>query len=157
MCQFRSAPISSSKKSARRRFWHRPLPAGLSFTGDAHSTSTVRFLADNTWVDDESVRHSEQQIFDAAFSIIERSRKFLLLDMFLYNDFQGKEQETTRLLSGELTDLLVAHKTHYPQVTMIVITDPINVVYGSLPFPGWNDPPQRQTPESREASGRSIW
>jgi hypothetical protein len=133
MCQSRSAPIFSSKKSVRRRLWHRPLPDGLSFTGDAHDASSVRFLADKTWVDDEGVRHSEQQIFDAAFSIIEKSRKFLLLDMFLYNDFQGKEQETTRLLSGELTDLLVAHKKRYPQMTMIVITDPINVVYGSLP------------------------
>ena len=126
-------PIFSLTKSTRRRFWHRPLPDGLSFTGAAHDASSVRFLADKTWVDDEGVRQSEQQIFDDAFSIIERSRKFLLLDMFLYNDFQGKEQETTRLLSGELTDLLVSHKKSHPAMTIIVITDPINVVYGSLP------------------------
>jgi phosphatidylserine/phosphatidylglycerophosphate/cardiolipin synthase-like enzyme len=120
-------------KSIRRRFWHRALPQGLSFTGEVHEATHVGFLADKTWIDDQGVRHSEQQIFDAAFAIIERSRKLLLLDMFLYNDFQGREQETTRLLAGELTDLLVSHKESNPEMTIVVITDPINVVYGSLP------------------------
>lgn len=120
-------------KSVRRRFWHRALPRGLSFTGEVHDATHVAFLADKTWVDDQDVRHSAQQIFDAAFELIERSRKFLILDMFLYNDFQGREQETTRLLSGELTELLVSHQARNPKMTIIVITDPINVVYGSLP------------------------
>lgn len=118
---------------SKRRFWHRALPQGLSHAGGMHDATKVEFLADKTWVDDRGARHSEQQIFDAAFAIISRSRKFLLLDMFLYNDFQGKEQETTRLLSGELTDILAEHKAEHPDMTIIVITDPINVVYGSLP------------------------
>ena len=117
----------------RRRFWHRALPKGLSFTGEVHNASHVEFLADKTWVDDNGNRHSEQHIFDAAFTLIEKSRRFLLLDMFLYNDFQGKEQETTRLLSGELTDRLVNHCRRNPDMKIVVITDPINTVYGSLP------------------------
>lgn len=118
---------------ARRRPWHRRLPVGLSFTGDIHDASHVAFLADKTWIDDSGKRHSEQQIFDRALRMIEDSRKFVLLDMFLYNDFQGKKPETTRLLSGEFTDVLVSHKKTNPDMTIIVITDPINVVYGSLP------------------------
>ena len=117
----------------RRRFWHRALPKGLSFTGEVHNASQVEFIADKTWVDDNGNRHSEQHIFDAAFDLIEKSRRFLLLDMFLYNDFQGKEQETTRLLSGELTDRLVEHSRRNPHMKIVVITDPINTVYGSLP------------------------
>lgn len=117
----------------RRRFWHRALPEGLSFTGEVHNASQVEFLADKTWVDDDGNRHSEQHIFDAAFNLIEKSRRFLLLDMFLYNDFQGKEQETTRLLSGELTDRLVRHSRRNPDMKIVVLTDPINTVYGSLP------------------------
>ena len=116
-----------------RRFWHRSLPPGLSLVGEVHHSSHVDFLADKTWVDDEGSRFSEQHIFDAVFALIAQSRKFLLLDLFLYNDFQGKEQETTRLLSGELTEILVEHKRQHPEMTIIVITDPINTVYGSLP------------------------
>jgi phosphatidylserine/phosphatidylglycerophosphate/cardiolipin synthase-like enzyme len=118
---------------SRRRPWHRTLPAGLSFTGGIHDASHVAFFADKTWIDDSGVRHSEQQIFDRALKMIGDSRSFVLLDMFLYNDFQGKEPETTRLLSGELTDVLVRHKKARPGITILVITDPINIVYGSLP------------------------
>jgi hypothetical protein len=117
----------------RRRFWHRPLARGLSFTGEVHNATYAGFLADKTWIDGDGDRFSQQHIFDAVFDIIGGARRFLLLDMFLYNDFQGKEQETTRLLSGELTDLLLAHKARYPGMTIIVITDPINTVYGALP------------------------
>ena len=117
----------------RKRFWHRPLPRGLCFTGEVHNASQVELLADKTWVDDAGNRYSEQAIFDRVFELIDRSRRLLLLDLFLYNDFQGKEQETTRLLSGELTDKLVQHKQRHPAMTIILITDPINTVYGSLP------------------------
>lgn len=117
----------------RRRFWHRALPRGLSFSGEVHNASHVEFLADKTWVDDKRNRYSEQHIFDAVFDLVEKSRRFLLLDMFLYNDFQGKEQETTRLLCGELTDRLVKHRRRNPDIQIVVITDPINTVYGSLP------------------------
>jgi phosphatidylserine/phosphatidylglycerophosphate/cardiolipin synthase-like enzyme len=117
----------------RRRFWHRPLQRGLSFVGEVHNSSHVEFFADKTWVDEAGSRYSEQQIFDAVFSLIAKSRKFLLLDLFLYNDFQGKVQETTRLLSAELTETLVRHKRQNPDMTIIVISDPINTIYGSQP------------------------
>lgn len=119
----------------RRRFWHRSVATGICYTGGVHAAEVVELLADTTWVDAAGRRHSEQQIFDAVFDMIERSRHFLLLDMFLYNDFQGQEAETTRLLSGELTDALVRQKTRYPSLQGIVVTDPINVVYGSLVSP----------------------
>jgi phosphatidylserine/phosphatidylglycerophosphate/cardiolipin synthase-like enzyme len=119
-------------KTSRRR-WHRPLPPGLSYTGGVHAATTVEFLADKTWVDDVGVRRSEQAIFDTAFDMIERSRRLLLLDLFLYNDFQGRHPERTRPLSGELTDLLVRHKQANPELRVVLITDPINTVYGSVP------------------------
>lgn len=120
-------------KRIRRRFWHRPLQRGLCFTGEVHTATDVEFLADKTWVSETGERQSEQHIFDAVFDMIEHSRRFLLVDMFLYNDFQGKEPETTRLLSGELTDALVSRKVRNPDMTIVLITDPINTVYGSLP------------------------
>ena len=121
------------RRTTRRRFWHRSLPNGLAFTGGAHAAARVEFLADKTWIDDDGERHVEQEIFDAAFEMIDRSRRFLLLDFFLYNDFQGKHPETTRALSAELTERLVRQKKRHPGLRAILITDPINTVYGSLP------------------------
>lgn len=116
----------------RQRLWHRALPDGLACTGGSRPASRIEFLADKTWIDDEGIRHVEQEIFDAAFEMIERSRQLLLLDFFLYNDFQGRHPETTRLLSAELTERLVRQKTDHPDMRVILVTDPINTIYGSL-------------------------
>ncbi len=109
------------------------MPEGLCFVGGVSDASQVAFLGDKTWVDADGMRHTDQQIFDAAFDMIRRARKLVLLDMFLYNDFQRGKPETTRLLSSELTDTLLHQKQAYPGLTITVITDPINTVYGSLP------------------------
>ncbi len=109
------------------------MPAGLCFAGGVYDASQVAFLGDKTWVDSDGIRHTDQQIFDAAFDMIRRARILVLLDMFYYNDFQRGTPETTRLLSSELTDTLLHQKQAYPDLTITVITDPINTVYGSLP------------------------
>ena len=87
-----------------RQPWHRKMPDGLSFAGGVHDASRVEYLADKTWTDDAGERHVEQEIFDAVFDMIRRARRLIVLDMFLYNDFQAKKPETTRKLSGELGD-----------------------------------------------------
>jgi hypothetical protein len=109
------------------------LPAGLCLAGGVHDATQVTFLSDKTWVDANGMRHTEQQIFDAVFDMIRKARKLVLLDMFLYNDFQRGKPESTRLLSSELTEILLQQKQAYPDITIVVITDPINIVYGSLP------------------------
>jgi hypothetical protein len=113
--------------------WRRPLPEGLSFTGGEHAAANVTFLSDMTWVDSEGVRHESQQIFDTAFEMIRNARHLVLLDMFLYNDFQMGVSSPKRPLSRQLTDLLLQQKQAYPDIRIIVITDPINTVYGSVP------------------------
>jgi phosphatidylserine/phosphatidylglycerophosphate/cardiolipin synthase-like enzyme len=57
----------------------------------------------------------------------------VLLDMFLYNDFQMGVTNPARPLSRQLTDLLLQQKKAYPDIRIVVITDPINTVYGSVP------------------------
>jgi phosphatidylserine/phosphatidylglycerophosphate/cardiolipin synthase-like enzyme len=112
--------------------WRRSLPEGLSFTGDVHAASNVAFLADLTWVDTEGSRHSSQKIFDAAFEMIRRARRLVLLDMFLYNDFPMGVSNPIRPLTRQLTDLLLQQKQTYPDIRIIVITDPVNTFYGSV-------------------------
>jgi hypothetical protein len=119
------------EKSGRR--WHRKLPTGLAFAGEVRDAAQVAFLGDDTWVGSDGTRHTEQEIFDSAFDMIRRARRLVLLDMFLYNDFQRGQLDITRPLSGELTDTLLRQKETYPDITIVVITDPINTVYGSLP------------------------
>lgn len=123
------------RKGTLRRALHRALPPGLSLTGGVHPATTVEFLADKSWAGDDGVRRSEQVIFDTAFEMIDQSRRLLLLDLFLYNDFQGRHPDRTRLLSHELTHLLVRHVAANPRMRAVLITDPINTVYGSNPSP----------------------
>lgn len=106
---------------------------GLSYAGGAHPAAHIAFLADKTWVDDQGRRLSEQEIFDAAIAMIERAQRLVLLDVFLFNDFQGARPEYHRPLSGEFTDLLVRRKTEQTGLRIVLITDPLNTVYGALP------------------------
>ncbi len=112
----------------------KPLPRGISFDGGPRPSPSVRFLADTTYLDmsgKEPVREVRQEIFDEVFRMIARAERFILLDMFLFNDFQGPVPERTRALSGELTEALIKKKKD-TGVRIVFITDPINTVYGGM-------------------------
>lgn len=111
------------------------LPHGTSYQGDPLASSDVAFVADKTWIDEDGQRHLEQAIFNEVFHIIAEAQKLILLDMFLYTDFQGPVPETTRRVAGELTDALIAKKRSHPHMEIVVITDPVNELYGGLPSP----------------------
>ena len=118
--------------TGKTRPWHRRLPAGVSFAGEPAAADNVRFLADTTWVDADGRSHSEQAIFDALFDMLRRARKLIVLDVFLYNDFEMHVEDPLRSLARELTDTLLEQKIQHPDMTIVVITDPINTVYGSI-------------------------
>ena len=107
----------------------KPLPEGISFAGPLRSVEEIAFYKDLTWVDTKGRRHSQQEIFDKVIRMIAEARNLVVLDMFLLNDFIGKGQAPYRRLSQEITDALIAQKTKYPEIQIIVITDPINTVY----------------------------
>ncbi len=111
---------------------NKPLPDGVSVMGGEYAVpvDSVKFLADRTYVDGGGVRHSDQEIFDEVFQMIRGAREYILVDMFLYNSFQGSAPETTRALSSELTDALIVQKQAYPNMSVTVISDPLNTVYG---------------------------
>lgn len=112
----------------------RPLPPGLDFAGARHPAGEIAFLRDLTYVDEEGRRHSDQQIFDAMLEIVRGARRFIVLDVFLYNDYVGAGGPPDRYLAAELTAALIAQKRAWPALTVIVITDPVNTVYGGAPF-----------------------
>ena len=88
----------------------------------------VRFLADLTYLDAHGVRHCEQEIFDAVFQLIDAAQSFIVADFFLFND--AMSSPTQRALSSELATHLLARKAARPDLRIVLITDPVNEIYG---------------------------
>ena len=109
----------------------KPLPEGLDFRSDWQPAASVRLLTDVTFIDEQGQRHSQQEIFDRMFELIDHSERFILMDMFLINNF--KAPAGSRALSQELIDHLIARKRARPEMSITLISDPINHVYGALP------------------------
>lgn len=109
------------------------LPDGLAMDAPLRLLEDPQLLVDTTYIDEAGERQSDQQIFDAIFAIVEQARDLIVLDLFLFNHFTGPEPETTRDITTELTEHLLAARAAHPQLQVILITDPINTVYGGQP------------------------
>ena len=116
---------------------HKSLPPGISVASSALPVSSARFLADYTWVDQGGVRQSKQQIFDRIIELINQAERLVVLDMFLFNDFAGDPEAMAgdinfRPLSEQLAAVLIKRKAQVPDLRIVVITDPINHLYGGI-------------------------
>ena len=117
----------------------RDRPVGTHFLGSWSTLSpdSSGFLYDLTWheagesADEGATRHSEQVIFDQLFELIASAETYLVLDFFLINDFAGDPEAAPRALSSELISHIAARKRASPELPILLITDPINTVYGS--------------------------
>lgn len=107
---------------------------GLAFYAETRAED-VQLLVDETWVDASGQRQVSQEIFDSVFAMIDEAEEFVLLDLFLVNDFLYEPGPGMRPLSRELADQLMAKRRQQPDVEIVFITDPINSVYGSLESP----------------------
>jgi phosphatidylserine/phosphatidylglycerophosphate/cardiolipin synthase-like enzyme len=107
---------------------------GLAYRGET-PVEHAQLLVDETWLDEQGVRHVNQEIFDSVFSIIDEAEHVLLLDFFLLNDFLYEPGPGMRPLSRELTDRLLIRRQARPDLPIIFITDPINSMYGSIASP----------------------
>jgi len=105
----------------------KPLPDGVNVAGTKYNIpqSSVQFFSDVTYIDAEGTRHSEQQVFDEVFRMIDEAHSYVLLDFFLFNDYIGTATTSFRRLSQELTDKLVEKKKLNPETKIQLITDPI--------------------------------
>jgi hypothetical protein len=113
---------------------YKPLPENIRYEGAQHTlpASALTFLHDDTYLDDNGMRTSDQEIFDEIFHRVEIAHSYVLVDLFFFSDFTGIETSAYRELSHELTEVLIAKKQSSPEVTIQVITDPINTMYGGL-------------------------
>jgi phosphatidylserine/phosphatidylglycerophosphate/cardiolipin synthase-like enzyme len=113
------------------------LPEGIRYESAAQPVANARFLADYTWVDSQGIRRTEQQIFERVLGLISQAEQLVVLDMFLFNDFAGDPDANgadpnMRPLSDELAKGLIDRKTQLPGIRIVLITDPINHLYGGL-------------------------
>ncbi len=110
----------------------KPLPQGLSARSEILPATDVRFLCDQTALDASGARHVDQHIFDEVFAMIAKAERLVVVDLFLFNEFLGAGPPPHRRLCEELTAALIARKRAVPALRIVVITDPVNTVYGGL-------------------------
>jgi phosphatidylserine/phosphatidylglycerophosphate/cardiolipin synthase-like enzyme len=115
----------------------KPMPPGTDIHTQSMSlpAADVQFLYDLTHADPQGELLYEQHIFDEVLRIIDESRSFVVADFFLINELMGAAGGAHRPLSRELADRLLARKRADPNLSILLLTDPINDVYGGAPSP----------------------
>ena len=112
----------------------KPLPEGIGQPMPLRTSNDVALFTDITYLDAAGTRHSDQQVFDEILRLIGQAERLVVLDMFLFNDFTGADATPSlRPLSAELTHALIDRKRAVPGLQALVITDPINTLYGGMP------------------------
>ena len=109
-----------------------PAPQAVGMTSPVRPLTEIQFFNDSSWLND-GTRYLSQTLFDGIVDGINGASQLIVLDMFLFNQWQGPVPENHRALSAELTQVLIEQKKRYPMMDIIVISDPINTVYGGLP------------------------
>lgn len=110
----------------------KPMPPGtdVNTAPVAMDPANVRFLGDLTYSDPQGQIIYEQTVFDEIFRIVDEAESFVVADFFLFNDMMGAANAPHRALSRQLADRLIARKAAKPALSIVLITDPINDVYG---------------------------
>ena len=115
----------------------KPLPSDLVYGGDpmAVAGTDLRFLADLTYRDTDDLAVHEQEIFAEILTLIHGARKLIVLDLFLFNSSMGSDGNALRPLSSEVVEALISARQRKPEMPIVLVTDPINDVYGGDPSP----------------------
>lgn len=112
---------------------YKPLPEGVGVAMPDRAVAEVRFLADLSWVNGAERREVDQEIFDRVIELIDGAQRLIVLDMFLFNDFAGEAGAADmRPLSDEVAEALIRAMRERPGLRVILITDPINHLYGGI-------------------------
>jgi len=116
---------------------YKPMPPGTDIDTPALAVAPgeVRFLYDLTYVTPQGKPVHEQAIFDEVFAMIAAAQSFIVADFFLFNDLMGAENAAYRPLSRQLAAALLEKKRANPAITILLVTDPINTVYGGIASP----------------------
>lgn len=107
------------------------LPAGISYMGDKHrmTEENIEFLYDLTYQKNDKEIH-EQEIFKEVFQMIEEAKEFLIIDMFMVNEFSDESRDFPKL-SSIFSEKIKIQLQKHPDMKVVFITDDINRSYNS--------------------------
>lgn len=109
---------------------HKPLLPGISYESPVYAADNVRFWHDITYPDGSDYGKQEAEILPRILQIIDEARQFVVIDLFLFNDYTHKGQSFPAV-SGTLAGKLIAKKQADPAMDIVFITDEVNTNYGS--------------------------
>ena len=124
--------------------WHsyfKPLPERFSKESETYlvKNDSVDFLHDLTFENSSGERVKDQEIFDRIFRLVDTSEEYILIDMFLFNNYMGSSDlKPHRKLYEEMIEKLISKKENNPDIKIDLITDPINRVYSGAKLSGFN-------------------
>ncbi|MCP3777999.1 phospholipase D family protein [Paenibacillus sp. MZ03-122A] len=114
---------------------HKPLPPFVSYESQEYSTHEVNFWTDLTYpTGDGSTAQHEGQTLNRMLGIIDEAEQFIVIDLFLFNDYKHKGQHFPQV-SAQMTDHLIAKKKAHLDMPIFFITDEVNTNYNSAPNP----------------------
>ncbi|MCG6658666.1 phospholipase [Halomonas campisalis] len=116
-------------------WWHsrKPLPPGLRLAGPWRGAAEARLLRDETFIDTHGRQRCRQQVVDELLALIGQARRLIVIDIFQLNDPDSAPPDCHRRVAAELIQALLARKREVPALEIVLITDPINHVYGGQP------------------------
>lgn len=98
--------------------------------GEYFPVENIEFLYDLSYTQDKNLVN-ELSIFDEQMNSIYEAEKFIILDLFLFNDEYDKSKFDYRPQVEEMTNALIDKKKNDPNIDIIFITDQINNFYGA--------------------------
>ncbi|MEM7791374.1 MAG: phospholipase D-like domain-containing protein [Verrucomicrobiota bacterium] len=111
------------------------MPKGTNLRSPAFPFDYAELLIDRTrWDEVQGEFLLDHEIFDTVLREIRDAETFVLVDFFLWNPWKGKIDGSgnMRALSTRLSDALISKRIQNPDMPILVITDPINRIYGEL-------------------------
>ena len=114
-------------------FRQKQLPPGTDLSSSGFGFNVARLLIDHTaWDASREAYVQRHAIFDTILQEIEAAETFVIADFFLWNPWRGGVEASgdLRPLAEELADALINKRIKNPGMPILLITDPINRIYG---------------------------
>lgn len=114
-------------------FRQKELPTGTDLKSPDFTFKNSRLLIDHTaWDAEREAYVQSHTIFDTILQEIEAAETFIIADFFLWNPWRGSVEASGELrpLAQELADALIDKRIQNPGMPILIITDPINRIYG---------------------------
>ncbi|MEN1727081.1 MAG: phospholipase D-like domain-containing protein [Pseudomonadota bacterium] len=118
---------------------YKPLPEGLNADYPPRAAEDVDFLVDATWIAADRSQQQNTEIFERVIELVNQAEQLVVVEMFLLNEFAGASGADHRPLSSMLLDALIQKKAQRPGMTVVLIVDPFNRLYGGVEAPALDE------------------